>query len=121
MGPDPTAALLRGWAVGWDYSSPSLLNDHQSLEVHLEKPFRDLGSFFQRGAPSLSSPPLPHRACLSKGSGALFQPDPPLETFRGSQNPTSSSCIEAPRPRDSAELLTRCFCLAPLAPDRRRN
>lgn len=118
MGPDPTAALLHRWAVGWDYSSSSLLNDHQSLEAHLEKPFRDPGPFFQRGAPSLGSPPLLHRACLLK---VLFQPDPPLETFRGSGNPTSLSFIGAPRPRASAELLTRCFCLSLLVPDRRRN
>lgn len=120
MGPDPTAALLQ---VGlWAGTIPplALLND-QSLEAHLEKPFRDLEPFFQRGAPSLGSPPLPHRACLLTVSGSPFQPDPPLETFRGSQNPISSSCIGAPRPRASAELLTRRFCLAPLVPDRRRN
>lgn len=38
-----------------------------------------------------------------------------------SGTPTSSSSIGAPSPRTSTELLTRCFRLAPLAPDRRRD
>lgn len=112
MGPDPTAALLRGWAVGWDYFSPSLLNDHQSLEAHLEKPFRDLGALLPEGCPiprlsASSAPCLPLKGVwgpvpAGPTSGDLQRvPEPytlilhwspPPPRFRGVTHPLLLSC-----------------------------